>query len=115
MGLYANRGGLKQSYTDIILFASITGDVSIPGGFTLTVDIDGALTCISTGGPATTATWTRDSTLVTEGNETRHQRREMTTPNIITDSLKWSWHNFYVMDCYCCLLVLQLADKQCCL
>ena len=28
------------------------------------------LTCISTGGPATTVTWTRDSVTVTEGNET---------------------------------------------
>ena len=44
------------------------GDVTIPGGMTLTVDSDlsGAspqftLTCISTGGPATTVTWTRDS------------------------------------------------------
>ena len=43
------------------------GDVTIPGGMTLTVDSDlnGAspqftLTCISTGGPATTVTWTRD-------------------------------------------------------
>ena len=26
------------------------------------------LTCISTGGPATTVTWTRDSTTVTEGD-----------------------------------------------
>ena len=38
-------------------------------------DINGAspqftLTCISTGGPAITVTWTRDSTTVTEGNET---------------------------------------------
>ena len=45
------------------------GDVTIPGGMTLTVDSDlnGAspqftLTCISTGGPATTVTWTRGST-----------------------------------------------------
>ena len=49
--------------------------MSVSGGFTLTVDSDGAspqfiLTCISTGGPATTVTWTRDSTPVTEGNET---------------------------------------------
>ena len=29
-----------------------------------------ALTCISTGGPATTVTWTRDSTTVTEGTQT---------------------------------------------
>ena len=28
------------------------------------------LTCISTGGPATTVTWTRDSVNITEGNET---------------------------------------------
>ena len=47
---------------------SLAGDVTIPGGMTLTVDSDpnGAspqftLTCISTGGPATTVTWTRDS------------------------------------------------------
>ena len=54
---------------------SITGDVSISGSFTLTVDVDGTspqftLTCISTGGPATTVIWTRDTTPVTEGNET---------------------------------------------
>ena len=47
--------------------SSFAGDVTIPGGMTLTVDSDlnGAspqftLTCISTGGPATTVTWTRD-------------------------------------------------------
>ena len=38
-------------------------------------DLNGAipqftLTCICTGGPATTVTWTRDSTTVTEGTET---------------------------------------------
>ena len=55
----------------------IVGDVSISGGVTLTVDSDlnGAspqftLTCISTDGPATTVTWTRDSTTVTEETET---------------------------------------------
>ena len=44
---------------------------------TLTVDSDlnGAipqftLTCISTGGPATTVTWTRDNVTITEGTET---------------------------------------------
>ena len=59
----------------LILFTSTTGDVSVSGGFTLTVDTNGAspqftLTCFSTGGHATTVTWTRDSTLVTEGSET---------------------------------------------
>ena len=47
------------------------------GGVIFTVDsyLNGAspqftLTCISTGGPATTVTWTKDSDNVTEGNET---------------------------------------------
>ena len=54
-----------------------TGDVTISGDITLTVlsDLNGpspqfTLTCISTGGPATTVTWTRDYTTVTEGTET---------------------------------------------
>ena len=49
----------------------LLGDVIIPGDVTLTVDSDisGAspqftLTCISTGGPATTVTWTRGSATV---------------------------------------------------
>ena len=53
------------------------GASTIPDGVTLTVDSDlnGAspqftLTCISTGGPATTVTWTRDSVTVTEGTKT---------------------------------------------
>ena len=42
---------------------------------TVDSDLNGAspqftLTCISTGGPATTVIWTRDSTTVTEGTET---------------------------------------------
>ena len=54
-----------------------TGNVTIPDAVTLTVisDLNGptpqfTLTCISTGGPATTVTWTRDSITVTEGTET---------------------------------------------
>ena len=44
-------------------------------------DLSGAspqftLTCISTGGPATTVTWTRDSDTVTEGTETVLDDRE---------------------------------------
>ena len=47
---------------------SLVGDITIPDGMTLAVDsnLNGAsprftLTCISTGGPATNVTWTRDS------------------------------------------------------
>ena len=41
----------------------------------ITVESDGTspqftLTCISTGGPATNVTWTRDNDTVTEGNKT---------------------------------------------
>ena len=53
------------------------GDIVISGDVSLTVDSDlneaspqFTLTCISTGGPATTVTWTRDSVTVTEGTET---------------------------------------------
>ena len=55
-------------------YQSISGDISISGGVELAVNSDFSpqftLTCISTGGPATTVTWTRDSTTVTEGTET---------------------------------------------
>ena len=59
------------------MWSSLPGDITISGGMTFTVDSDlnGAspqftLTCISTGGPATTVTWTRDSVTVIEGTKT---------------------------------------------
>ena len=50
------------------------GGLTLSGNMTLTL-VSGAspqftLTCISTGGPATTVTWTRDNVTVTEGTET---------------------------------------------
>ena len=45
------------------------GDVTISGNVTYDPGTQ-TLTCISTGGPATTVSWTRDSTNITEGNET---------------------------------------------
>ena len=59
--------------SDIELFYMYihAGDITITGDMTFTVvsDLNGAsprfiLTCISTGGPATTVTWTRDSDTV---------------------------------------------------
>ena len=51
-----------------------TGDVTIPGDMTFTVNSDHngdspqyTFTCISTGGPATIVTWTRDSETVSGG------------------------------------------------
>ena len=56
---------------------SLSGDITISNGMTFTLDSDlnetspqFTLTCISTGGPATTVTWTRDSVTVTNGTET---------------------------------------------
>ena len=48
------------------------GDVTIPEGVMFHVDLNGespqfTLTCTSTGGPATTVTWTRDSETVSGG------------------------------------------------
>ena len=51
------------------VFNTIGGNVTISGDVTFDLDLR-TLTCISTDGPATTVTWTRDSTTVTEGNET---------------------------------------------
>ena len=56
------------------LFFNNAGDVTMPGGMTFTVNADlneespqFTLTCTSTGGPATTVTWTRDSETVSGG------------------------------------------------
>ncbi|CAI8049107.1 hypothetical protein GBAR_LOCUS27045, partial [Geodia barretti] len=51
------------------LYTASGGDVTIPGGVTYDFYTK-TLTCISTGGPATTVTWTRDSTTVTQGAQT---------------------------------------------
>ena len=46
------------------------GDITIMGDEVTFHSDQLTLTCVSTGGPATTVTWTRDSTTVTEGTET---------------------------------------------
>ena len=60
-------------HSELIWYSS--GDIVIADGITVDSDLNGAspqftLTCISTGGPATTVTWTRDFDIVTEGAET---------------------------------------------
>ena len=62
-------------------------------------DLNGAspqfiLTCISTGGPATTVTWTRDSnTVITEGNETVLNNPETAQyTNTLTVTGRWPGH-----------------------
>ena len=56
--------------SDTVFFRNNAGgDVTIAGDVVFDSD-QLTLTCISTGGPATTVTLTRDSTTVTEGTET---------------------------------------------
>ena len=62
---------------------SLSGDITISDGMTFTLDSDlneaspqFTLTCISTGGPATTVTWTRHSVTVTEGTKTVLDNRD---------------------------------------
>ena len=56
----------------IVINHFFLGVVALSGGVNFTLDSDSqfTLTCISTGGPATTVTWTRDSTTVTERTKT---------------------------------------------
>ena len=53
--------------SNISILLHVLGDITLPGGVTLSMN---TLTCISTGGPATTVTWTRDSVTITDGTET---------------------------------------------
>ena len=70
VGLYINGGKyltevIKGQFTNIL-----GGSISISGDIMFNPD-QRTLTCISTGGPATTVSWTRDSTtVITEGTET---------------------------------------------
>ena len=73
VGLYNTGEGNNssiQSHSQICIMLSVT-----LSPLSLNSDLNGdspqfTLTCISTGGPATIVTWTRDSTTVTEGTET---------------------------------------------
>ena len=56
---------------------TLGGNISLSGSVKLNIDSDlngpspqFTLTCISTGGPATTVTWTRDSKTILGGNKT---------------------------------------------
>ena len=60
-----------------LYFCTLGGNISLSGSVKLNIDSDlngpspqFTLTCISTGGPATTVTWTRDSKTILGGNKT---------------------------------------------
>ena len=74
-GLYDSGGQYTYSKDKCMLYIVVhifVGDITLSDTIEFT-SIDGGwfiLTCISTGGPVTTVTWTRDSVTITEGNET---------------------------------------------
>ena len=81
VGLYNSGEGIDFCVFKILwleklvynTYSPSTGHIQLSGGvnFTLVSDNQFTLTCISTGGPATTVTWTRYSSYIfTEGNET---------------------------------------------
>ena len=77
VGLYNSGGGMHHKINCAACATDTysSGDISIPGDVFVESDLNGAspqftLTCISTGGPATTVTWSRDSTTVTQGTQT---------------------------------------------
>ena len=58
---------LSVIISNICILLHVLGDITIPDGVTLSMN---TLTCISTDGPATTVTWTRNSVTITEGTRT---------------------------------------------
>ena len=61
----------------MVCWLTFTGHITVADNVAFALDSKASdsrliftLTCISTGGPATTVTWTRDSDTVTEGTET---------------------------------------------
>ena len=81
VGLYASsQGSYSINHNNFVVYLALhfitSGDITI---FNVTLanttnlnrgSLQFTLTCISTGGPATTVTWTRDSVTVTEGTQT---------------------------------------------
>ena len=106
VGIYGSSAGTL--YTNLFTFnplfvLSYVGRVEISDdvSFTVNSDLNGdspqfTLTCISTGGPATTVTWTRDSTItVTEGTLQTVLNNTMTSLYIHTLTVTGRNHGLY--------------------
>ena len=83
----------------------ILGVITIPDGILFAVDSDlneaspqFTLTCISTGGPATTVTWTKDSVTVTEGTKTVLDNQDYFTVHPHPDC---NWETGRTLHMYC--------------
>ena len=71
VGLYSSGGNsMIMTHSLFGIFIFILGDVTILVVYYYINGPQFTITCNSTGGPATTVTWTRDSVTITEGTET---------------------------------------------
>ena len=77
VGLYNSGEGIdfcvfKILWLEKLVYNAYSGHIQLCGGVNFTLDSDRqlTLTCISTGGPATTVTWTTQNSIITEGNVT---------------------------------------------
>ena len=92
VGLYNSVGGNVYTHACILCILisilyylgieeiTVSDDVE----FELITDSTFRLTCISTGGPATTVTWTRDNVTITEGTVTNYVSDDGSYDNILT-------------------------------
>ena len=74
-------------YSNITLYYYLDiEEITVPDDveFQLITDSMFRLTCISTGGPATTVTWTRGNVMITEGTVTYYVTNEESYANILT-------------------------------
>ena len=94
VGLYNSGGGIVRYHeqsSSLIFCDIVTGilSVSADATFLLEPNFMFTLTCISTGGPATTVTWTRDSETVT-GTQRSHVENAVTAQYRHTLSLQYN-------------------------
>ena len=100
VGLYATGGNDKKFMRQPLDICFIAGNVTIDS-FSVEEDNNDTgtqftLTCISTGGPATNVTWTRDSVTVTEGTETV-LANQVSSQYIHTLNVNGSAEGFYTL------------------
>ena len=89
----------KEVYTGHHLCVD-TGHIQLSGGITFTLDSDSrfTLTCISTGGPATTVTWTRYGSIFTIGRNVTVLDDPVTAryTHTLTVTRIWIWEGRYI-------------------
>ena len=97
VGLYNSGQGCIECFEIWDIYYISTGTVAIPGGMTFDLDSDNqfTLSCVSTGGPATTVTWTRNSVNITEGTETELDENRVTVQYTHTLTVTGTVEGFY--------------------